>query len=272
MATDLYVGGWDNPSQQAVFGKIDSETGAYTQINSGLGLNLDSFSGLAWDPSINAFHTRSIEGWFNTITKTGTTGHPSKTNHRGGHLAYHPLRQGLYYFAEINDKVDSLSINGQVLPNNSNTAEFFKMAESYIRFLPDNFPQGISFFQVSPQILEILQSVAFLEKRLCCIYEERIPNQEVEMTIDPRLSDHYAIRYGFFDLKKRTIQPISPPDRKYQGMRLAYDGSTLFGLKDYTLYTLNPETGAYTQVAKVTGISEGNTMLECMSAIPMIAS
>jgi hypothetical protein len=55
-------------------------------------------------------------------------------------------------------------------------------------------------------------------------------------------------------------------------MRLAYDGSTLFGLKDYTLYTLNPETGAYTQVAKVTGISEGNTMLECMSAIPMIAS
>jgi hypothetical protein len=92
------------------------------------------------------------------------------------------------------------------------------------------------------------------------------------MTIDPRFSDHYDIRYGFFDLKKRTIQPISPPDRKYQGMRLAYDGSTLFGLKDYTLYTLNPETGAYTQVAKVTGISEGNTILNCMSAIPVIAS
>jgi hypothetical protein len=55
-------------------------------------------------------------------------------------------------------------------------------------------------------------------------------------------------------------------------MQLAYDGSTLFGLNDYTLYTLDPETGAYTQVAKVTGISEGNTILNCMSAIPVIAS
>ena len=77
--------------------------------------------------------------------------------------------------------------------------------------------------------------------------------------------------YGFLDLETNRFQQIFS-DKAYSGMSLAYDGSTLFGLNDYTLYTLNPETGAYTQVAKVTGISEGNTMLECMAAIPESAS
>ena len=40
-------------------------------------------------------------------------------------------------------------------------------------------------------------------------------------------------------------------------MRLAYDGTTLFGLKDTTLYTLNPTSGAYTTLATVTGFVNG---------------
>jgi len=68
----------------------------------------------------------------------------------------------------------------------------------------------------------------------------------------------------------RAVQPILA--NQYSGMSLAYDGSTLFGLNHDTLYTLNPETGVYTQVAEVTGISQGNMMLQCMSAIPVIAS
>ena len=38
-------------------------------------------------------------------------------------------------------------------------------------------------------------------------------------------------------------------------MRLAYDGTTLFGLNIGTLYTLNPTTGAYTGLGTVTGLA-----------------
>jgi hypothetical protein len=225
MATDLYVGGWDNPSQLAVFGKIDSETGAYTQINSGLGLSLDSFSGLAWDPSINAFHTRSIEGWFNTITKTGTTGHPSKINIRGSaQLVY-----------------------------NSQTSQLHRLLAECVSIEKNNNKA----YSIS--------GAAFVKGKVCCTVRE-IPGRNSIAQREP------LMLYGFLDVSNFCFQPISASDRAYQGMQLAYDGSTLFGLNAYTLYTLNPVTGAYTQVAKVTGISEGNTTLKCMSAIPVSAS
>jgi len=237
MATELYVGGWDNPSQQAVFGKIDSETGAYTQISSGLGMTFDSFTGLAWDPGISAFHTLSEQGLLSTITKTGTTGSPTGGGPRGrGRLAYNTNTGQLHRLTGENLMMSdfSLSFNGIELPPGS---ELWMSAEECIR--KDSSLDG----------------AAFVKGKLCC-------------TVRTLGMDFY----GFLDLESNIFQPISASDRAYSGMSLAYDGSTLFGLNDYTLYTLNPETGAYTQVAKVTGISEGNTMLECMSAIPVNAS
>jgi outer membrane protein assembly factor BamB len=38
-------------------------------------------------------------------------------------------------------------------------------------------------------------------------------------------------------------------------MTLAYDGTTLFGLNNGSLYTLNPTTGAYTGLGTVTGLA-----------------
>ena len=65
---------------------------------------------------------------------------------------------------------------------------------------------------------------------------------------------------------------------KYIRENSSFDGTVFVKGKlsctvnDYTLYTLNPETGAYTHLAKVTGISEGNTIFQCMAAIPESAS
>jgi hypothetical protein len=48
-------------------------------------------------------------------------------------------------------------------------------------------------------------------------------------------------------------------------MRLAYDGTTLFGLNSGTLYTLNPTTGAYTGLGTVTGFPSGQLQFFAMS-------
>ena len=229
MATDLYVGAWDNPSQKAFFGKIHSDTGAYTQISSEVGsLVMDWFTGLAWDPSISAFHTRSMEGWVNSITKTGTTGPPSKSNQRGrAPLVYNPQTNQLHCL-----KAEYRSID-----KNNNKAYS-------------------------------IDGAAFVKGKLCCTVTE-ITSQREQLA---RYGREQVTLYGFLDVNKDCFQPISASDRAYEGMQLAYDGSTLFGLKNYSLYTLNPETGAYIQVAEVTGISQGNMMLQCRAAIPVIAS
>ncbi|MEI7923917.1 MAG: hypothetical protein WCJ40_18560 [Planctomycetota bacterium] len=259
MATDLYVGGWDNPSQQAVFGKIDSETGAYTQISSGLGLTFDSFTGLAWDPGISAFHTLSKQGLLSTITKTGTTGSPTGGGPRGrGRLAYNTNTGQLHRLAGKDPDrtfvdVVKMSINGVDVPKNTHTEELHRLAVKYLSLAS----MGYSF-----------NGTAFVKGKLYCTVSKRY-HPEFEFRFENSGENNDS--YGLFDLETARFQEIFP-DRAFQGMCLAYDGSTLFGLNDYTLYTLNPETGAYTQVAKVTGISEGNTILNCMSAIPVSAS
>jgi hypothetical protein len=255
MATDLYVGGWDNPSQQAVFGKIDSKTGAYTQISSGLALDQDWFTGLAWDPGISAFHTLSEQGLLSTITKTGTTGSPTGDGPRGkGRLAYNTNTGQLHRLARKDPdrtfvSVVKMSINGVDVPKNTHTKELHRLAAEYLAL------EGVGYS---------FHGAAFVKGKLYCTVSKRYhPKFEN--------SGKNNDSYGLFDLETARFKEIFP-DSAFLAMCLAYDGSTLFGLKDYTLYTLNPETGAYTQVAKVTGISEGNTILNCMSAIPVIAS
>ena len=259
MATDLYVGGWDNPSQKAIFGKIDSKTGAYTQISSGLGLNQDWFTGLAWDPGISAFHTLSEQGLLSTITKTGTTGSPTGGGPRGrGRLAYNTNTGQLHRLAGKDPDrtfvdVVKMSINGVDVPKNTHTEELHRLAAEYLALAS----VGHSF-----------HGTAFVKGKLYCTVSKRYhPGFDFRFENSGKNNDSY----GLFDLETAGFQEIFP-DRAFHAMQLAYDGSTLFGLNDYTLYTLNPETGAYTQVAKVTGISEGNTKLNCMSAIPVSAS
>jgi hypothetical protein len=257
MATELYVGGWDNPSQKAIFGKIDSKTGAYTQISSGLGLTFDSFTGLAWDPGISAFHTLSEQGLLSTITKTGTTGSPTGGGPRGrGRLAYNTNTGQLHRLAGKDpdltyDGVVEMSINGVDVPKNSDTEELHRLAAEYLALAS----VGHSF-----------HGTAFVKGKLCC-------------TVSKMFHPHFRFQnsgknndfYGLFDLETARFQEIFS-DRAFRAMQLAYDGSTLFGLNDYRLYTLNPEKGDFNLLAKVTGISEGNTIFQCMSAIPVSAS
>ena len=268
MATDLYVGGWDNPSQKAIFGKIDSKTGAYTQISSGLGLTFDSFTGLAWDPGISAFHTLSEQGLLSTITKTGTTGSPTGGGPRGrGRLAYNTNTGQLHRLAGKDPDrtfvdVVKMSINGVDVPKNSNTEELHRLAVEYLSYL-----------SLERKTVELVgysfHGTAFVKGKLCCTASK------IVMHNDPRSrfqnSGENNDSYGLFDLETAGFQEIFP-DRAFQGMCLAYDGSTLFGLNDYRLYTLNPEKGDFNLLAKVTGISEGNTIFQCMSAIPVSAS
>ena len=49
-------------------------------------------------------------------------------------------------------------------------------------------------------------------------------------------------------------------------MRLAYDGTTLFGMKDFTLYSLNSATGTYTTLTSVTGLPSS---VNAMSVVPV---
>jgi hypothetical protein len=264
MATDLYVGGWDNPSQKAFFGKIDSKTGAYTQISSGLGLTFDSFTGLAWDPGISAFQTLSDDGLLNTITKTGTTGSPTGGGPRGrGRLAYNantgqlhqlagkdPDRSTFHHVAGKDPDRSTfhhveISINGVRVPENSDTRELHRLAAEYLARTSN---WGYTF-----------NGTVFVKGKLCCT---------VRKMIDFGFQNDF---YGLFDLETARFQEIFS-DRAFHDMKLAYDGSTLFGLNDYTLYTLNPETGDFNHLAKVTGISEGNTIFQCMAAIPESAS
>jgi hypothetical protein len=187
-----------------------------------------------------------------TITKTGTTGSPTGGGPRGrGRLAYNANTGQLHRLAEKDPvRVVEMSINGVDVPKNSDR-ELHRLVEEYLASLAYSF-----------------NGTAFVKGKLYCTVS-KMYHPEFEFRFENSGENNDS--YGLFDLETARFQEIFP-DRAFQGMCLAYDGSTLFGLNDYTLYTLNPETGAYTQVAKVTGISEGNTILNCMSAIPVIAS
>ncbi|MEI7923918.1 MAG: hypothetical protein WCJ40_18565 [Planctomycetota bacterium] len=270
MATELYVGGWDNPSQQAVFGKIDSETGAYTQISSGLGLDQDRFTGLAWDPGISAFHTLSNRGWLSTITKTGTTSSPTglgptRANVR---LAYNANTGKLHRLAtkDPNLKNDgdvnlSITINGAEVSKNSHTEALERLAAEY---------QALARKTVG-LVDYSFYGTAFVKGKLCCTVSKMFDARKYDPRSGFQNSGKNNDFYGLFDLETARFQEIFS-DRAFHAMQLAYDGSTLFGLNDYRLYTLNPEKGDFNLLAKVTGISEGNTIFQCMSAIPVIAS
>ena len=232
-AVDLYVNGFSNTSQKSLFGKIDSDTGVYSQINSDVAgsnpqLSVQQIYGLAWNPAISQFNTLTEEGSLSTITTTGTvgswlaTGLSTATNF----LAYNPATSTLY---ALND--ETLSTVNPATGALSNI--------------------GV------PGVYENHGS-AFV-------------NGTMYGTANIGSSRTTDLRYGSFNLSTGEFTAITASnDLSYSGMLLTYDGTTLFGLNGTnTLYTLNPTTGAYTTLRSVTGFSNGDlTAMSAPFAVP----
>jgi len=98
-AVDLYVTVWNNSPQSNRFGKIDSDTGLYTEINANVGGGSNAMmSGLAWDPATSQFNTLTLQGSLSTITTTGTVGSGLATGLPYGNniLAFNPATSTMY--------------------------------------------------------------------------------------------------------------------------------------------------------------------------------
>ena len=222
-AVDLYVTGYDFNTNKNVFGKIDSASLVYSQLNSDIGGNGITYtSGLAWNPNISQFNMLRDDGTFSTITTTGTMGSVASglTN---GSLSYNPASSTMY------------SVNGSAL----NTVNPATGAQSNIG---------------SPGVSRVNGS-AFVNGTMY---------GTTRISAGPVGSNYY---YGSFNLGTGAFTAITPPnDSTYDSMWLAYDGTTLFGLKvGGSLYTLNPTTGAYTGLGTVTGIPSGQFEFSAMS-------
>ena len=213
-AVDLYVTGWDNDVQRNVFGKVDSATGLYTELNSDIGGGFDFTYGLAWNPGIGKFNTLRQGGSFSTITTTGTVGSVIASGlNSNGYLAYNQVTSTMY------------SAN----PSALNTLNPATGAQSNIG---------------SPGLFDVYGS-AFVNGTM----------YGTTMTVD-LITFQFDFRYGSFNLGTGAFAAINPSDDPtYRNMKLAYDGTTLFGLNNGSLYTLNPTTGAYTGLGTVTGLA-----------------
>lgn len=208
-AVDLYVTGWDNNAQKNIFGKIDSATLVYSQLNSDIGGGFSSTVGLAWNPGISKFNMLRDDGTFSTITTTGTVGSVIATGLSDGRLAYNSASSTMY------------SVNGSALY----TVNPATGAQSNIG---------------SPGV-DSVDGSAFVNGTMYVTTSSLIP---------------FSNSYGSFNLGTGAFTAITPSDDStYSSMRLAYDGTTLFGLNSGTLYTLNPTTGAYTGLGTVTGLA-----------------
>lgn len=99
-AIDFYVGGYNNDTT-AVFGKVDSNTGVFTNIT--IAGSNNYLTGLTWAPAINAFYVSDTNGSLNTITTTGTLGAQiSGSLGNQAHISYNTSSSSLYNIAIFN--------------------------------------------------------------------------------------------------------------------------------------------------------------------------
>jgi hypothetical protein len=231
-AVDLYVNGFNNTTQKSVFGKIDSDTGVYSQINSDVAASNPQLSGqqmygLAWNPAISQFNTLTEEGSLSTITTTGTvgswlaTGLSTATNF----LAYNPATSTMY---ALNDEtLSTVNPATGALSNIGVPGVYSNVGSAFV-------------------------------------------NGTMYGTANIGSSRSTDLRYGSFNLSTGEFTAITASnDFSYSGMLLTYDGTTLFGLSGTTLYTLNPTSGAYTTLRSVTGFSNGSlTAMSAPFAVP----
>ncbi len=74
--------------------------------------------------------------------------------------------------------------------------------------------------------------------------------------------------YGTFNSATGAFAAITASDSVYGAMRLAYDGTTMYGMNNSSLYIINPATGAYSSPVTLSGIS-GLQSLQGAAMVPV---
>jgi hypothetical protein len=223
-AVDIYATLWENTSQKPQFGKINTDTGVYTQISADTGgPNQELGSGLAWNPTINAFNSTTDYGSFSSLSLTG---------------------------------VDSLIATGigveLLLSYDTSTSTMYGL--SYNAFKTINPATGATVTLGNPGVSQVFGS-ALLNGTLYSTFDQGSP---------PFSFDN---RFGTINLSNGAKTPITTADNSlYSGMKLASDGTTLFGIKLNNIYTINPATGSSTLLRGITGISS-NASIEAISTV-----
>lgn len=230
-AVDLYITGWNNGTQKNLFGKIDSTTGVYTELNSDVGGGFNNIYGLAWNPGISQFNTLSTNGTLSTISSTGTVGSVIANGLTiNAALAYNPTTSTMYDLG--------VSSGGALRTLDPSTG-----SESYIGSMGTDRLNGATFVNGTLYATAIIGN--------------------------PYTVLNYI--YGSINLSTGNFLAISgSSDPLYQALRLAFDGTTLFGLEAVTntLYTVNPTTGAYSFLTNITGPPDVIYTLAVPLAVP----
>ena len=94
-ASDLYVTGKNYSANTAFFGKIDTSTGVYTQLNANMAGSANVM-GLVWNPAISQFNTLTDSGTLMSISTAGVTGSVIATGRSGKTLAYNTSTSLMY--------------------------------------------------------------------------------------------------------------------------------------------------------------------------------
>ncbi len=204
------------------FGKINTDTRVYTQLNSdptpGLVFEV---SGLAWNPGIGAFNSLTLDGSLNTITTTGVTGTQIASGLlQGAKLAYNSMNSQMYLADYASMKTLNTTTGTETNIGNTGT--------------------------------DSLYSMTF-----------------VNNTLYGTANKSGGAGYGNFNINTGAFTKTTSTNSTYVPMLLAYEGTTLFGLRYNTLYTVNPSTGAYTSLGTVTGFpSNGSFTTMAIATVP----
>lgn len=214
-AVDLYVTGWKNGTQKNVFGKIDSATGVYTELNSDVGGGFNNIFGLTWNPGISQFNTLFSNGTLSTISLTGTVGSVIANGvTSNAALAYNPTTSTMYDLGVYS--------GGALRTLNPSTG-----TESYIGGTGATNIYGATFVNGT---FYGTANVAPLPN-----FDFRYGSINVSTGLFTAINGSSDSQYGY--------------------LGLAFDGTTLFGLQraTNTLYTMNPSTGTLSFLTNVTG-------------------
>jgi len=86
-------------------------------------------------------------------------------------------------------------------------------------------------------------------------------------TLFATANDGTGYYFGSVDLSTGAFNPISTSSGAYSSLMLAYDGTTLYGLQNSTLYSVNPATGATTSLISVSGLPYVTSM-SALNTVP----
>lgn len=220
-AAMLYVGGVNYGTGRATFGKVDVDTGVYTQINGNLGTSSEYFTGLTWNPNIDAFYSMQVSGQVKTITTTGVVGTTiANTGISNGRLAYDSATSQLYQLDRANlNQLDTSTGQLSLVGN----------------------------MQVTPPGYGSLFGAALLNGTLYATLDAGYPDS------GGPVSDY---RFGTVDRNTGRFTAISQANSAFFSLSISSEGGVMYGVSLFggNIYTIDAATGAPTMLRTITGL------------------